>query len=171
MLHVYTGNGKGKTTAAIGQIVRAAGRGKKVCLVQLFKGEKFYGEQKILQKLKNVDFFSFAPKHPLCFPAVKKETAAAQCARALVKVKDIFSAPCKYDVVVLEEFNIAVRDGYISIYDLLNVLDGNTSKCDVVVTGRAAHKKLIGKADLVTEMKLVKHYFYKGIKARKGIEF
>jgi cob(I)alamin adenosyltransferase len=171
MLYIYTGNGKGKTTAAMGQILRAIGRGKKVCLIQLFKGREFYGEQKVLTKLKGLDFYSFAPKHQMCFLTVKTETLKAQCAQALDKLKSVFSGRRKYDVIVLEEFNIAVRDGYITIDELLETLNDKASKYDIIVTGRAAHRKLVKKADLVTEMKEIKHYYKKGVKARMGIEF
>ena len=74
MIIVNTGNGKGKTTAAMGQILRSLGRGWKVCLIQLFKGKEFYGEQKILKGLKGLDFYCFAPKHPGCFKGVSKSS-------------------------------------------------------------------------------------------------
>jgi cob(I)alamin adenosyltransferase len=171
MLYVYTGNGKGKTTAAMGQIVRALGRGLDVCLIQLFKGKEFYGEQKVLCKLKNLDFYSFAPKHPFCFPQVNKETVQVQCDDALESFKKALKKKKSYDLIVLEEFNIAIREGYLKYKDLSKVLDTINKDTYIVITGRGAPKELLKRADLVTEMKEIKHPFNKGIKAKKGIEF
>lgn len=171
MLCVYTGNGKGKTTAAMGQIVRALGRGLRVCLIQLFKGKEFYGEQKIICKLKGLDFYSFAPKHPFCFPAVKKATVKAQCDKALLSFKDALKAKKHYDLIVLEEFNIALRDGYLRYSDLSKILDIADKDTYIMITGRGAPAQLIRSSDLVTEMKEIKHPFNKGIKAKKGIEY
>jgi cob(I)alamin adenosyltransferase len=171
MIIIHTGNGKGKTTAAIGQIIRSLGRGWRVCLIQLFKGKEFYGEQKILKNLKNLDFFCFAPKHPGCFPKISKECVTPECNKALNKFKEVLASKKKYDLIVLEEFNIAVRDGFLKIKPLLELLKTIDSNTNVLLTGRSAHKSLMNIADLVTEMKEVKHPFRKGINARKGIEF
>jgi cob(I)alamin adenosyltransferase len=174
MLIVNTGNGKGKTTAAMGQILRALGHNQKVCLIQLFKGKEFYGEQNILKKLKNLDFFSFAPKHPFCFPKHKDlthKTIKNQCLKALSKVRSVLLSKAPYDLVVLDEFNIAVRDGHITIKELLEVISYNDSNIDIIVTGRSAKKELLHDADIVTEMREIKHPFSKCTKSRKGIEY
>ena len=171
MIIVNTGNGKGKTTAAIGQIIRSLGRGWKVCLIQLFKGKEFYGEQKVLKGLKNLKFYSFAPKHPGCFSGISKTSLKSECGKALKKFKDSLAPAKKYNLIVLDEFNIAVRDGILDIKVLLDILNCIDSKTNVLITGRCAHKSLMKIADLVTEMKEVKHPFRKGILARKGIEF
>lgn len=171
MLYIYTGNGKGKTTAAMGQIVRAVGRDLKVCLIQLFKGKEFYGEQKVICKFKNLDFYSFAPKHPFCFPKVDKKDVQKQCSRALEVFKKALKKKKPYDLIVLEEFNIAVREGYLKYKDLDRVLDKVNKATYIVITGRGASKELIKRADLVTEMKEIKHPFSKGIQAKKGIEY
>ena len=124
MILLITGKGKGKTTSAIGQIVRALGHNQKVCLIQLFKGESFYGEQNILTKLENLDFFSFAKKHPFCFKEVSKEQVIKECEQSLNKLKEI-SQDNKYNLIVLEEFNIALRDNFIdeekTVEDSLNI--------------------------------------------------
>ena len=99
MILLITGKGKGKTTSAIGQIVRALGHNQKVCLIQLFKGESFYGEQNILTKLENLDFFSFAKKHPFCFKEVSKEQVIKECEQSLNKLKEI-SQDNKYNLIV-----------------------------------------------------------------------
>jgi cob(I)alamin adenosyltransferase len=171
MIIVNTGNGKGKTTAAVGQIIRSLGRGWKVCLIQLFKGKEFYGEQKILTKLKGLDFYSYAPKHPFCFPDVPAATVRAQCAEALAQFARVAARKKPYGLIVLEEFNIALRDRFIALADLVAVLDTLPPGVTVVITGRGAPRGLIRRADLVTEMKEIKHPFSKGVAARKGIEF
>ena len=171
MLIINTGNGKGKTTAAIGQIIRALGHGHKVCLIQLFKGESFYGEQKILAKLDGLDFFSFAKEHPYCIKNVTLEEAAGKCKAAFDKLMELANSSKRYDLVVLEEFNIALRDKFMDENNTVDLIKKLAEKSDVVVTGRGAPQELMDVADLVTEMKEIKHPFNKGVQARKGIEF
>jgi ATP:corrinoid adenosyltransferase len=171
MILVFTGNGKGKTTASIGQIIRSLGHGNKVCLIQLFKGEAFYGEQNILTKLAGLDFFSYAKEHPFCVKTATMEAAKSQCEPAIKKLSELASGQKKYDLIVLEEFNIAVRDGFIDKTEFLELIKKMSEKSDIVVTGRAALQELIEMADLVTEMKEIKHPYNNAISAKKGIEF
>lgn len=170
MIIVITGNGKGKTTSSIGQIVRALGHNQKVCLVQLFKGEDFYGEQKILTKLKGLDFFSFAKKHPFCFKNITKEQIVEECKQAINKLKEIINDN-NYNLIVLEEFNIAIRDKFVEETLLIDIINQLNKKSNVVITGRGASSKLIEVADLVSEVKEVKHPYNKGILAQEGIEY
>ena len=170
MILVITGNGKGKTTSSIGQIIRALGHNQKVCLIQLFKGESFYGEQNILTKLEGLDFFSFAKKHPFCFKDITKEQVIKECEQAIAKLKEIIKNN-NYNLIVLEEFNIALRDNFIKEDLLIDILKQLNEKSNVVVTGRGATKNLIELADLVSEVKEIKHPFNKGIPAQVGIEF
>jgi len=170
MILVITGNGKGKTTSSIGQIVRALGHNQKVCLVQLFKGEKFYGEQNILTKLEGLDFFSFAKKHPLCFKEISKEQVVKECEQAINKLKEIINKN-KYNLIVLEEFNIAIRDNFIDETSFIDVVKKLNKNSNVVITGRSASNKIIELADLVSEVKEIKHPYNKGIPAQEGIEF
>ena len=170
MIIVITGNGKGKTTSSIGQIVRALGHNQKVCLVQLFKGEDFYGEQKILTKLKGLDFFSFAKKHPFCFKNITKEQIVEECKQAINKLKEIIKDN-NYNLIVLEEFNIAIRDKFVEETLLIDIINQLNKKSNVVITGRGASSKLIEVADLVSEVKEVKHPYNKGIPAQEGIEY
>ncbi|MDR3275495.1 MAG: cob(I)yrinic acid a,c-diamide adenosyltransferase [Endomicrobium sp.] len=171
MIIVNTGNGKGKTTASIGQIIRFLGHGFKVCLIQLFKGEGFYGEQKILVKLNNLDFFSFAKEHPYCIKGVSPAEAADKCLPAMRKLKELANSPKKYDLVVLEEFNIALRDKFIPENEFVDIVKQLSQKSNIIVTGRGSPDALINIADLVTEMKEIKHPYKEGIKAERGIEF
>ncbi|MCL2389959.1 MAG: cob(I)yrinic acid a,c-diamide adenosyltransferase [Endomicrobia bacterium] len=171
MIIINTGDGKGKTTAAIGQIIRSLGQGFKVCLIQLFKGEAFYGEQNMLVKLEGLDFFSFSKEHPFCIKDVTITEAAERCKPAIVKIKEIANNGKIYDLIVLEEFNIALRDNLIDKTEFIELVKLLSEKSDVVITGRGAPRELIDLADLVTEMREIKHPYNKGIKSRKGIEF
>ena len=170
MILLITGNGKGKTTSAIGQIVRALGHNQKVCLIQLFKGESFYGEQNILTKLENLDFFSFAKKHPFCFKEVSKEQVIKECEQSLNKLTEI-SQDNKYNLIVLEEFNIALRDNFIDETFFINTVKKLNENSNVVITGRGASQKLIDVADLVSEVNEIKHPYTKGVLAQEGIEY
>ncbi|MDR0956894.1 MAG: cob(I)yrinic acid a,c-diamide adenosyltransferase [Endomicrobium sp.] len=171
MIIVNTGNGKGKTTAAIGQIIRCLGHGFSVCLIQLFKGESFYGEQKILTRLDNFNFFSFANQHPYCAKNISIDEVKKQCVLSMEKLRNIAISKKKYKLIVLEEFNIALRDKFINENEFLSVIRNLREKSDIIVTGRNAPKKLINIADLVTEMKEIKHPYNNGIKFQKGIEY
>lgn len=170
MILIITGNGKGKTTSSIGQIVRALGHNQKVCLIQLFKGENFYGEQNILTKLEGLDFFSFAKKHPFCFKEISKEQVIKECELALNKLNEIIKNN-NYNLIVLEEFNIAIRDNFIDETLFMDIVKKLNKSSNVVITGRGASQKLIDIADLVSEIKEIKHPFNKGIPAQEGIEF
>jgi len=169
MIIINTGNGKGKTTAALGMALRALGHNHKVLIIQLFKGAAFYGEQNTFKNFPDLDFFSFAPKHPFCFPKIQKEIVVAECAAALEKLSAI--ALDKYNLIILEEFNIAVRDGYIEKEALLPLIKRFSENSTIVVTGRAAPQELIDIADTVTEMKEIKHAYNAGIPAQRGVEF
>ncbi|GHT43558.1 cob(I)alamin adenosyltransferase [Endomicrobiia bacterium] len=171
MIIINTGNGKGKTTAAMGQILRSLGHGFKVCLIQLFKSESFYGEQKILTKLDNLDFFSFAKKHPYCVKGISPKEVRTQCAVAMRKIKEIADNNKKYDLIVLEEFTIALRDKFIDENEFITFVKQLSKESDIIVTGRSASWALIDAADLVTEMNEIKHPYNKGIQSKKGIEY
>jgi cob(I)alamin adenosyltransferase len=171
VLIINTGNGKGKTTAAIGQIIRALGHGQKVCLIQLFKGKAFYGEQNLLKNLKNLTCYNFAPKHPYCFGNKGHEAAKSECLKALKVVRKLASSRKKYDLIVLDEFNIALRECYFSVKVLLELIKKLSKNTNIIITGRSAPKALINAAGLVSEIKEVKHPYNIGIKAQKGVEF
>ncbi|SHJ86780.1 cob(I)alamin adenosyltransferase [Tangfeifania diversioriginum] len=167
-IHVYTGNGKGKTTAALGLALRAVGAGKKVFFAQFVKG-KIYSEIEAIKKfVPGITIKQFGLG---CFIVEKPTDADIQAARkGLTEVADILKSE-KYDVVVLDEATIALYYQLFSIDEFLDVLKNKNPKTEVVVTGRYAPQELIKLADLVTEMKEVKHYYTKGVEARKGIEF
>jgi cob(I)alamin adenosyltransferase len=172
MIIIYTGDGKGKTTAAVGQIVRFLGHNFKVCIIQLFKDKKFYGEQKILCKFKNVDFFHFAKIHPYFNKKITIDIVKKQCNFAMIKIRDIaINFTDKYDLIVLDEFSIALRDKFINESEFIFIIKQLSSKTNVVITGRNVCKKLIKIADIVTEMKEIKHSYNNCVKYKIGIEY
>lgn len=167
-IHVYTGDGKGKTTAAIGLAIRALGAGKKVFFAQFVKGME-YAENKILDTLspriilKQYGLDCFIEKEPTA-----NDIEAAR--NGLGDVADIIRNG-KYDLVILDEANIALFYHLFSVNELLAVIDERAEGVEIVVTGRKAPDELLKAADLITEMKEIKHYYQNGIEARKGIEF
>lgn len=168
LIHIYTGNGKGKTTSAIGLAVRAAGCGMRIYIGQFLKKEKC-GEHKILNILKeNIKVEQYGRKQ---FAKPKKLDAIDfKLARNGFKKSKSALFSEIYNIVILDEINEAVNLGLIPLADAIELIDRKPEYVELILTGRNAHKKLIEKADLVSEIKEIKHYFNKGVKARKGIE-
>jgi len=166
-VHVYTGDGKGKTTAALGLSIRAAGAGFQVFIAQFIKADE-YSEIKALKRFSDlitVEQFGlggFIGGNPS-----SGDIEAAQ--KGVVRVKEIISSDT-YDMVVLDEANIAVKYKLISEQDLIDIIDAKSENIELVITGRDATPKIMDKADLVTQMKALKHYFQNGVEARVGIE-
>jgi cob(I)alamin adenosyltransferase len=166
-IQVYTGNGKGKTTAAIGLAIRAAGAGLKVYIAQFIKlGD--YSEIKALERfsdlitVKQFGLGRFTDGRPL-----PEDIKAAQ--KGLSRIKAIMAGG-KYKVMILEEANVAAKFGLIRVQDLLGLIINKPYDLELVITGRYASARVIENADLVTEMMPIKHYFEKGVPARVGIE-
>ena len=164
---VYTGNGKGKTTAALGLAIRAAGAGLKVFIAQFIKmGE--YSEIKALKRFK--DLITVEQFGSGRFIKGKPSASDIEAARKGVeKIKAAFTSG-QHNVVIMEEANVAAGLGLLSVEDILKIMDDKPKDVELVITGRGADSRIIEKADLVTEMKEIKHYFQKGVKARIGIE-
>ena len=171
LIQVYTGNGKGKSTAAIGQAARAAGHGLKVGFISFFKDpDAFgYGEYKSLEKL-GVKTFLFARKHPHFYKELNPDDVCRECSQGLEFIKELVRDP-SWDMLVLDEINIALRDGFLKEEDILSLLDAKPEKLELILTGRGVTEKIIEKADLVSEVREVKHPYSRGIKSRKGIEY
>jgi len=166
-IQVYTGNGKGKTTAALGLAIRAAGAGLKVFIAQFIKmGE--YSEIKALKRFKGlITVEQFGSGR---FIKGKPSASDIEAARKGVeKIKAAFTSG-QHNVIIMEEANVAAALGLLSVEDILKIMDEKPKDVELVITGRGADSRIIEKADLVTEMKEVKHYFQKGVKARIGIE-
>ncbi|MFC1485706.1 cob(I)yrinic acid a,c-diamide adenosyltransferase [Candidatus Latescibacterota bacterium] len=167
LVQVYTGDGKGKTTAALGLAVRAFGAGLRVCIAQFVKtggsGEVLAMQERIPEiTLKQYGADDFVTQPP------KPEDIA--CAReGLKNIRNIIQSG-EYDLVILDEANVAVHLGLFPVEELLEVIDTKPAEMEVVITGRNAHPRVIERADLVTEMRAVKHYYRDGVEARPGIE-
>lgn len=167
LIQVYTGDGKGKTTAAVGATIRAIGRGFNVLFVQFMKDEES-GELKILS---NFPQFIRLIRCPTGFVYDKPRNYQIEAVkRCLEEIKKLIRDN-NYDMVVLDEFNVAVKVGLISEIEAKQIIDLKPDSTELIITGRDAPEWLLEKADLVTEMKNIKHYYDKGIKARRGIEY
>jgi cob(I)alamin adenosyltransferase len=169
LVQVFTGNGKGKTTAALGTILRATGHGFRVFIVFFMKGNYDYGEYGTLAKLPNVDMASFGFRH-LTDPNNVKPEEIEQAGLALAAARDAVLGG-NYDLVVLDEVNVALDFNLIEVDDVIKLIQDKPSGVELILTGRYADTRIIELADLVTEMVKLKHPFDKGIKARKGIEY
>ncbi len=166
-IQVYTGNGKGKTTAALGLAIRAAGAGIKVFIAQFIKmGE--YSEIKALKRFN--DLISVKQFGSGLFIKGKPSASDIEAARKGVEIIKATFTSGQHNVVIMEEANVAAELGLLSVEDILEIMVEKPKDVELVITGRGADSRIIEKADLVTEMKEVKHYFQKGVKARIGIE-
>jgi cob(I)alamin adenosyltransferase len=169
---VYTGKGKGKTTAALGIALRAAGYGKKICMIQFIKGSWHYGEMISSKKLEP-DFEMIAVGKGFVGIIDDKDPKEEheKIAKEAVKICSKKIQSGNYDIVILDEVNYAINLGLIKLEDIINLIESKPVELDIVLTGNYAKDELIEIADLVTEMKEIKHPFQKGKKAKKGIDF
>ncbi len=167
-IHIYTGNGKGKTTAAFGLALRAAGAGMKVFIGQFVKGKTYNENVAITRYLKNIRVKQYGLGCFIVNTPTEGDIKAAR--KGLDEMSKIINNG-KYDLVIMDEVNIALYYKLIDIEDLLEIIKNKPEHVELVLTGRYAPQELIDKADLVTEMKEIKHYYKKGIEARKGIEY
>ena len=166
-IQVYTGDGKGKTTAALGLALRAAGAGLRVLIAQFIK-KKRCSEHKALERFGDLVTVSQYGTGFISGPGgTESEVRAAQ--KGIRDVTRLISLE-EYDVVILDEINVAVSKGLVSVEAVLKLLDERPQGVEIVLTGRAADKRVVRRADLVTEMKEIRHYMNKGVNARKGIE-
>ncbi len=169
---VYTGNGKGKTTAALGLCIRAVGYDEKVCIVQFIKGSWKYGELDGIKRLApNVELFQKGLGFVGIIDDKLDRTEHIKAAGQAVAFAKEMILSGKYDIVILDEINVALYLNLITVEDVLDLIDSKPELLDLVLTGRNARPEIIEKADLVTEMREIKHPYQKGIMAQKGIDF
>jgi cob(I)alamin adenosyltransferase len=169
LVQVYTGSGKGKTSAALGLALRAIGRGLKVYVVQFIKGGFDYGELHVVDRLPNLTLKSFGRgKFITSKPPEKEDVKLAE--KALKLAEEIIESR-EYDIVVLDEINVALHLKLIKLPDVVEMIKKKPENVEIVLTGRNAPEEIIELADLVTELKEIKHPFSKGLQARKGIEY
>ena len=166
-IQIYTGNGKGKTTAALGLALRAAGAGKKICFAQFVKGGT-YSEVKALRMfIPSVEIRQYGSNRFIRNTPTQADIEAAR--KGLTEITQLIISG-EYDIVILDEANIAIYYGLFSADELIEVLKQKPDETEIIITGRHAKPELIEIADLVTEMQEVKHYYTKGVEARTGIE-
>jgi cob(I)alamin adenosyltransferase len=169
LIQVYTGNGKGKTSAAFGLALRAVGRGMRVFMIQFIKGGFDYGELYVVDKLPNLTLKAFGRgKFVTEKPAGKEDVELA--GQALALAEETIKGG-RYDVVILDEVNVALSLKLISLEKVLRLIKEKPKHVELVLTGRDAPEEIIEAADLVTEMREIKHPYKKGLPARKGIEY
>ena len=170
LIIVHTGNGKGKTTAALGMVIRALGHGFKVAIIQFIKGAWEPAEKKVLSGWEEQLVF-YAMGEGFTWETQDRERDIEKAQEAWQKALEIILSS-QYQLVLLDEINIALKLGYLKVEDVLNGLAQKPTELHVILTGRNAPQPLIEQADLVTEMTLVKHPFRdQGVKAQPGIEF
>jgi cob(I)alamin adenosyltransferase len=170
LVQVFTGGGKGKTTAALGTVLRAAGHGLKIFIVFFIKGQYTSGEFSTLSKLPNVKFASFGLRQFIYKNNEINPEEKAQAEAALAAAREAITGG-NYDLVVLDEINIALDFNLIALEDVLQLIREKPSYVELILTGRNAPSRLIEMADLVTEMVKIKHPYDSGVKARCGIEY
>ncbi len=165
---VHTGDGKGKSSSAFGVVVRALGWGKSVGVVQFIKGKWVSGERQFFEKLGSVDWHTMGDG--FTWNTQDKEKDIEKAEAAFAKACEMMSSG-DYDLIVLDEINIAVSYDYLPVKTVLEGLDQRAVRTSVILTGRNAKPELCDYADLVSEMREVKHPFKAGIKAQRGIDF
>ena len=167
-IHVYTGPGKGKTTAALGLGTRAAGAGMKVHMVQFMKGRR-YSE---IDTLENIANFTISQHGRDDFVSKEKpDRVDIDLAKKGFNYSKEIVNNGKYDMIILDEINVAVDYNLIQLKDVIKLLEGKPKKLELILTGRYAHPEIVRCADLVTEMLEIKHPYQQGVEARKGIDF
>lgn len=167
MIQVYTGNGKGKTTAALGLALRAAGAGFNVYIAQFAKGI-CCSEHQALKKFKNIKLEQFGRT---CFIMNKPaKTDIDLAVQGLNRVKEIIAGR-NHRVIILDEINVVLKLKLVPLKEVLDLIKYTPKNIELVLTGRNAARQIIAAADLVSQIKVVKHYYAQGLKARRGIEF
>lgn len=169
---VYTGKGKGKTTAALGMALRAVGYDHKVCMIQFIKGSWHYGEMTSSKRLEPEFELTAIGKG---FVGIIDDKSPIEdhkkIAQEALKVAQEKINSKMYNIVILDEINYAINLGLVSLKDVIDVISNRPDDVNLVLTGNHAKDEIIEKADLVTEMREIKHPFKSGIKAKKGIDF
>ncbi|MCH8049779.1 cob(I)yrinic acid a,c-diamide adenosyltransferase [Patescibacteria group bacterium] len=175
LIQVIYGNGKGKTTGALGQAIRCAGAGKRVAIIFFDKGgTTHYNERAILDRIDNIDYWATGrdridPKTGR-FDFLIQEIDKKEAQRGLELAKEALTSG-RYDLVVLDEINPTTDLGMLNVDDVLKVTDGKKKNVELIMTGRNPHEAFLGRAHLITNSRLERHYFYSGVPARKGLDY
>ncbi|MFC1918568.1 cob(I)yrinic acid a,c-diamide adenosyltransferase [Chloroflexota bacterium] len=169
LVQVFTGQGKGKTSAALGVVLRALGHGFRVCIVVFMKGDYPYGEWDALARLPGVNVARFGFRD-FTDPAALKPEEIEQANRAMAAAREAV-LDGNYDLVVLDEVNVAIAFKLVELNEVVRLIQDKPSNVELILTGRHADARLVLMADLVTECLKIKHPYDKGIMARSGIDF
>ena len=169
LVQVYTGDGKGKTSAAFGLALRAVGRGLKVYVIQFIKGGFDYGELYVVERLPNFKLKAFG-RGKFVTDVSPAEDDVRLAKEAFELAREVVSGG-EYDVVVLDEINVALHLKLVGIEEVVDLIRRKPKHVELVLTGRSAPSEVVELADLVTEMREVKHPYTKGVPPRKGIEY
>jgi len=169
LVYIFTGDGKGKTSAATGVVLRALGHGMRVHITYFMKGAYPYGERAMLSKLPNVTMASFGSVE-FVDPANVKPEETEQARLALATAREAMLSG-SYDLVVLDEVNVAVAFKLIGLGEVIRLIEDKPKNVELILTGRKADTKLVQMADMVTEMLKIKHPYDEGVLARKGIDY
>lgn len=172
LVQVYTGDGKGKTTAAIGQGIRAYGNGLKVYMLQFLKGGET-GELSTIDELgENFKIFRFERPKDFTWNLTKEELdeLRGEIRNGYNFILDVIKDN-KCDLLIIDEVMAVLSNEFLTVEEVLYILDNKPNNMEIILTGRNVPKEIIDKSNLVTEMKCIKHYFEEGVEARKGIEF
>ena len=171
LIIIFTGKGKGKTTAAMGQALRAVGQGLKVLMLQFVKGTWDYGELESVKRLE--PDFEIQPLGKGFIRSNSKldENEAQENVNQSWKQARNEILSDKYDMIILDEINYVISYGLLPVEEVLALFEEKPDRLHLILTGRDAHQSIVERADLVTEMNKIKHQYSKGIKAQKGIEF
>ncbi|UCC27931.1 MAG: cob(I)yrinic acid a,c-diamide adenosyltransferase [Candidatus Bathyarchaeota archaeon] len=169
LVQVYTGDGKGKTSAAFGAALRAIGRGLKVYIIQFIKGGFDYGELHVVKKLPNFKLAAFG-RGKFVTEVSPHEEDVKLAEEALKLAKEVIGSG-QYDIVVLDEINVALNLKLVTVDEALQLIKNRPKHVELILTGRYAPMQIVEVADLVTEMKEIKHPFTEGVTPRKGIEY
>lgn len=165
---INTGNGKGKTTAALGTAFRALGHGRRVCVIQFLKGQGEYGERKMAKKLENLDWFICGKGFVFTKENIEEDRLVAREGFKLAKEK---VESDYYDLIILDEITYLPLYDFLDVQEIVELIVNRPPRLSLILTGREADPKLIEIADTVSSIEVVKHGYEQGIRAQKGIEF
>jgi len=170
LIQVYTGNGKGKTTAALGQALRALGHGYRVLMLQFMKGSENYGElQAAARYLPGFEIIQ-SGRHEFVNKANPEEVDLRLARQGFNLAREVFFSG-RYDMVILDEINVALDFGLIPLEEVLELIAAKPPDLDLILTGRYAPAEILAVADLISDIQEVKHHYARGVEAREGIEY
>lgn len=168
LTHIYTGNGKGKTTAALGLALRASGNNLKVHIIQFMKGRR-YSEVDAIKKINGITIEQFG-RDEFVSKKNPEQIDIDLAKKGFARARDIIMKG-EHDLVILDELNVVIDFGLVALDDVLKLIKEKPAHLELVLTGRYASKQLVDAADLVTEMGEIKHPYQKGVQSRKGIDW